>query len=235
MPEWIVRLVGAERDLRFLATTLREADCRVTKKDGEFHLRSSRFEALADAGEVKTAADEMIERANLAAVIRFERYGGVLPGEVVGLEPDGSRHVTVFLKAGALLMAAPATAFGSVTVVGSQTKPEPLDLTRDMSLLQRRPLLLKALKHVRDEPGWPGYWKAVEALGEQVGGLHRIPELGWASEDEVDRFRKTAHHHRHHRKPAPLNPMTETEGRSFVLRLLLRCLDWELSGRSGTR
>lgn len=119
MPEWMVRLVGAERDLRFLATTLREADCRVTEKDGQFHLRSSRFEALAGAGEVKTAADEMIKLANLAALLRFERYGSVLTGEVVGLQPDGSRHVAVFLKAG-VVMADVATVSGSITVVGSR-------------------------------------------------------------------------------------------------------------------
>jgi hypothetical protein len=53
MPEWLVQLVGAERDLRFLATSLCNPDCRVTEDDGEFHLRSRRFEALAGASRLR--------------------------------------------------------------------------------------------------------------------------------------------------------------------------------------
>jgi hypothetical protein len=225
MPEWIVRLVGEEWNLRFLASALRSGDSRVTEEDGEFHLRSSRFAALASAGEVKAVADELLEQASLVAPARFDGYGGVLINRIIRLEQDKSRQVTDFLYCKVTCRVIPSAAdIASIE--------EPRDLNRDMSLLQRRPLLLKALRHVRDEPGWPGYWKAVEALGEQVGGLHRIPELGWASEGEVDRFRKTAQHYRHHRVPAPPNPMTETEGRGFVLRLLQRCLDWERSRRS---
>jgi hypothetical protein len=231
MPEWLVRVTGKERDLRFLATTLREADCRVTEKDGEFHLRSSHFEALADAGEVKTAADEMIERANLVAPLRFEGYRDVLPGEVVGLEPDGSRHVTVFAKAGAVLMAARATAFGSVTVVGSHTKPEPLDLTRDMSLLERQPALRMALSYMRDEPNWYGYYKADEAIRDAVGGDRGLIRNGWITKKGLSRFTHSAQPERHHDCPGPADKMTEAEGRSFVLRLLRRWRDEDLSGR----
>ena len=228
MPEWIVRLVGEEWNLRFLASALRSGDCRVTEEDGGFYLRSSRFASLASAGEVKTVADELLEQASLVAPARFDGYGGVLIDRIIRIEQDGSRQGTDFMYCRVTCRVIPSAAdIASIE--------EPRDLNRDRSLLRRRPLLLKASRHVRDEPGWPGYWKAVEALGEQVGGLDRIPELGWASEDEVDRFRKTAHHHRHHWVPAPPNPMTEIEGRAFVLRLLQRCLDWERSGRPKPR
>jgi len=230
MPEWLVRLTGKERDLRFLATTLRGADCRVTEKDGEFHLRSSHFESLADAGEVKTAADEMIDQANLAALIWFERYGGVLPGEVVGLEPDGSRHVAVFTMVGAVI-AGPATAFGSVTVVGSHTKPESLDLTRDMSLLQWQPALRVALSYMRDKPDWHGYYKAYEAIRDTVGGDRGLVRKGWTTRKALSRFTHSAQPERHHDCPGPANKMTEAEGRSFVLSLLRRWRDEDLSGR----
>jgi hypothetical protein len=84
MPEWMVQLLGPERDLRFLDTTLRNADCRVAEDHGEFYLRASCFAALAGAGEVKTAADEMIERANLAALLRVNRYWSVRTAGVLG-------------------------------------------------------------------------------------------------------------------------------------------------------
>jgi hypothetical protein len=223
MPEWIVRLVGAERDLRFLATTLRNPDCRVTEEDGEFHLRSSGFAALSDAGGVKTAADEMIKGANLAALIRFERYGGVLPGEVVGLEPDGSRHVSVFLEAGAVAIAGMAP-----TVVGSQHTPPP-DLSRDMALLKRKPALADALSYLHDEPNWHGCWKAFEAVRKAAGGNRGLKRRGWTAEKPLSRFTHSAQPERHHDCPGPADQMTEAEGRLFVHRLLERWRDEELS------
>lgn len=72
----------------------------------------------------------------------------------------------------------------------------------------------------------------VSTLGREVGGLKGIIYLGWASHEQlVERFRETAHYHRHHEHAAPPNPMTEGEGREFVLGLLRRWIDWERSGR----
>ena len=166
MPEWIVRLVGEEWNLRFLASALRSGDCRVTEEDGGFYLRSSRFASLASAGEVKTVADELLKQASLVAPARFDGYGGVLIDRIIRIEQDGSRQGTDFMYCRVTCRVIPSAAdIASIE--------EPRDLNRDISLLRRRPLLLKASRHVRDEPGWPGYWKVVEALGEQVGGVDR--------------------------------------------------------------
>jgi hypothetical protein len=230
MPEWTVRVTGNERDLRFLATTLRNADCRVVEEDGEFRLRSSRFETLVEIGEVKAAADEMIKMADLVASVWCDGYRRVFIDRIMRLAQDGSRQGAEFRRLKVSFTVVPST---SLTNVGSVE--EPRDLNQDISLLKRRPLLLKAIRYVDGEPGWPGYWKAVEALGEQVGGVDQIAKLGWATEDEVARFRKTAHHHRHHRSPAPADPMTQDAGRSFVRRLLQRCVDRELTRGQSAR
>ena len=70
MSEWLVRLVGRERDLRCFATTVPDP-WRVTEEEGNFYLRSSRFEKLGDAGEVKRVADEFVDWADLHALVRF--------------------------------------------------------------------------------------------------------------------------------------------------------------------
>ena len=228
MPEWLVRLAGRERDLRFLATALRDP-WRITEEASKFYLGSSRFEGLGDAGEVKRLADEFVDWADLHALLRFEGYQGVQTAEIVGLDPNGSSRATVTIFAAAFASGR-ATVFGSATIIGSQPTPPP-DLTRDTSLLRQRPRLAKAVKYVREEPGWYGYWKATEAFGEEIGGLDEIVSRGWATQDQYDRFYKTVHHHRHHRVPAPANPMREDEVRSLLLGWLRRCLDWRLSER----
>jgi hypothetical protein len=227
MPEWLVRIQGPKRDLRFLATAVRDP-WRVTNKDGEFYLRSGRFENR-DAKEVKRLADEFVQWAELHALARFEGYQGVVTGEIVGLGPGGSRSIVLFPATGH------ARGFGSAIGVGAPGQSRPPDLARDTALLRRRRFLAKAFRHVREEPNWLGYWKAAEALGDDIGGLKHVTARGWASQDQWKRFEETAHHNRHHRKPSPANPMSDAEGRSFILGLLRACLDWRLSQASGAR
>ena len=213
---------------RFLARELCD-HWRVTEEDGKFYLRSSRFEGLSDAGEVKRLAEEFVDWSDLRALVRFEGYQGVHTAEIVGLNPNGSRHETIVFAVGHV-QAGPATASGVMAVVGSPAEPRP-DLTRDTSILKQRRSLAKALRYVREEPNWYGYWKATEALGEEIGGLKNIVSHRWTTEDLYKRFEGTVHHHRHHRKPAPPNQMSENEVRLFLLGLLRRCLDWRLSER----
>jgi hypothetical protein len=228
VPEWLVRLTGQERDLRFLATALRDP-WRVTEEDGRSYLRSSFFNGFSEAAEVKLAADEMIDRANLAGLLHFERYAGVSTGEVVRVRPDGSRDISVSTATGLVIAEARVVAFSSSD--GPASKPSPPDLAADIAFLEQQPAIAKALSHVRNEPDWYGYWKAVEALGRAVGGVKGIVNLGWASDEQVERLRQTAHHFRHHDQPAPPNPMTEAGARAFVVALLRRWIQWERSGR----
>jgi hypothetical protein len=220
--------MGRERDLRFLASAIRDP-WRITEEDGKFYLRSSRFEGLNDAGEVKRLADEFFDCADLVARVRFEGYQRVHTAEVVGIKPDGAHHATIAFAVGHAEGVGSAMAVGVAEVVGSPVKPQPPDLTRDTSLLKQRLSLAKALRHLREEPNWYGYLKATEALGEEICGLKNVVNRGWATKDEWDRFYHTVHYHRHHRKPAPPNPMSEGEAKSFLLGLLRSCADWRLS------
>jgi hypothetical protein len=228
VPEWRVRLTGQERDLRFLATALRDP-WSVIEEDGRSYLRSSLFDGFGEAAEVKQAADDMIERANLAGLLHFERCSGVSTGEVVRVRPDGSQDISVSIATGLVIAEASVVAFSSSD--GPASKPSPPDLTADIAFLEHQPAVVKALSHVSNEPHWYGYWKAVEAVGRAVGGVKGIVNLGWASDEQVERLRETAHHFRHHDHPTPPNPMTEAEARSFVVALLRRWIQWERLGR----
>ncbi len=47
-----------------------------------------------------------------------------------------------------------------------------------------------------------------------------IAKLGWASDDEVRRFKDSTQVRRHHAVPGPDKPMTDSEARAFVRDLL---------------
>lgn len=99
-----------------------------------------------------------------------------------------------------------------------------------MSLLERQNDLVKALSYMRGEPNWYGYYKAYEAVRDAVGGDRGLIRKRWATKPALRRFTHSAQPDRHHDCPGPADPMTEAEGRSFVLRLLERWRDEELSG-----
>jgi hypothetical protein len=156
-------------------------------------------------------------------LIRFDGEG-VETAEAIGPGPDARETVFLFVKH----WSDTKSAFGWATITGPQTAPAP-DPNKDISLLKRRPFLARAARYLREEPGWYGYWKAAEALGNEIGGLDEIVRRGWASEDQWKRWAGTVNYHRHHRKSAPSKPMPEDEVRSLLHRWLRRCLDWRLS------
>lgn len=129
------------------------------------------------------------------------------------------------------------TAFLSGLWFEEQTVAESPDagsatLSADMALLQHQPALAEALRYLREEPDWPGYYKAFEAVRDAAGGERGLRQRGWAAKPAVTDFTRSAQPGRHHRyEHAPPNPMTKAEGRAFVLGLLRRWIDWERAGR----
>ena len=94
------------------------------------------------------------------------------------LHPHGSRDVTVFGDLAIRLDADIFVATGFVgTGVSARSAP---DLNADTLLLRQRPLLAKALRHVREEPGW--YWLLEGCRGSRGGNRraeeHRQPRVG---------------------------------------------------------
>jgi hypothetical protein len=217
-------LVGEEGDLRRCALAIR-GTWWVTEENGEFYLGSDRLKKLGHAKEVKRLADEFVELVHLQMLARSERRGSVCTSAVFRIHSGGSRDTTVFLDTGRLTIKGGDVEFS--TCDGSA--PSAPDGMADISVLKQRPRLATAYRHLNAELNWTGYWKATEALGEDIGGVGNIISHGWATEDEFKRFEQTIHHHRHHRVPAPPNQMSDGEARSALFGWLRKCLDWRRS------
>ena len=71
-----------------------------------------------------------------------------------------------------------------------------------------------------EEPNFPGYYKAFEAIRDSVGGHAALLKTGWCSRRALNRFTQSAQPDRHHDWPEVDQSMTEAEGRAFVLNLL---------------
>jgi hypothetical protein len=232
MPEWMVRLVGAERDLRRLARALRSGEHRITEEEGGFYLRSLRFEALADDGEVIDAADEIIEQANLLAPYVAPGVGAVRTGiQVISVSTDGSRRESRFgIRVAPVMDVSWAS---DVVLPGSGTAAEAhTDLSVDLADLMAEPHLLHGLRYLRDEPDWTGYYKAFEAIWKAAGGKDRLWQRGWATREEVDSLNDSPQTKRHHvPRRMPRNPMTLAQARTVLVRLARKLVEWVSAGR----
>jgi hypothetical protein len=227
MPEWMVRLVGADEALRFLARTLSGPEHRVTEEDdGKFYLRSRRFADLDKAEAVKRVADKVVEQVNRAAFLWRAGYQDAKTAEVVRVDPDGSRSVAI------IAIGVPAEARsdahpGTLVPVGPG-RP----LCPDVALLEQEPSLAAAIDYIRNEPNWTGYYKAFEAICKAAGGEHELWRRGWATREEVESLNDSPQPKRHHKpRRVPRDPMTLPEAKQLLLRLARKLIEWVSAGR----
>jgi hypothetical protein len=227
MSEWMVRLIGPERDLRLLAESLQDADCRVIAEADGSYLRTCDFRSLAEVGAIKRIAEEIISRANRAAVLRYGDFCHVKTGAVLCVQADGSRSVTIFPPTALSWM----EAYAPQAVGACAAKPKP-NLRRDMDVLQQEPALDEALGYLESEPNEYGYYKAFEAIRNAAGGEHKLWKRGWATREEVESLRDSPQPKRHHDpRGMPKNPITLPTMRAVLLRVARRLAEWVSAGR----
>ena len=227
MSEWMVRLIGPERDLRLLAESLQDADCRVIVEAHHSYLCSCDFKRLSEAGAIKRIAEEIVRRANRAALLRYDGFCHVKTGAVLCVQADGSRGVTVFPPTALTCMETHAPeAVGACAV-----NPRP-NLRRDMGVLQQEPALDEALGYLQSEPNAYGYYKAFEAICKAAGGEHELWKRGWATRAEIERLNDSPQAKRHHvPRRRPKDPMTLPEMRAVLLRLARRLVQCVSTGK----
>jgi hypothetical protein len=92
---------------------------------------------------------------------------------------------------------------------------------------------------------WANLYKIWEILRDDVGGGSKaIKDRGWASDNQLTRFTRSANHpkasgadarHARDTTEPPPNPMALSEARDFILTLVQDWLEWGASVASGPR
>lgn len=232
MAEWLVEVRGSDRDLRLFQQAHPETDWKVAFEDGRCVLRSTQFAGLTDEQDVRRLASEYVDHADLACRMESPEFDGLKIGAVIRRNDDGTAVHHVYARDTLHVFASMDAVI--VTNNGRTLRPTPPDITQTIRLIPSHPELRAALRYLRDEPTWPGLYKAFEAIQKAVGGTTLIAARGWASKNKCDRFTGSAQPDRHHDWPGPKKPMTLDEGHAFVVSLLKKWLASLATSGSGS-
>lgn len=226
-PGWGAAVLGEPTDLEDWTHTLKEPfDPWVEMHGPETVLRSASFDELASASEVHDCAIALIERLN-GAVALSQQAKQLRLGGIVQFAADGELHRTIFAEGSAF---ARAKVRASAIVIGPDGKPvpspppQPSEVQKWTTLAENDDLLDDALIYFGRATDWFDIYKTLECLILKFGGSESaFLALGWVSEAEITRLKRTANSARHAKRKftPPPNPINLNEART-LLGLLLR-------------
>jgi len=120
MPKWLVRLQGERFDLEDLPSLVCSPEHTVIEEDGSYYLKSSDFDSLGSADEVRDRALTIVKMLNGAMKLHIPGFRGVSEAGVTLIEEDGRRHHYVYLE-GSITLRSKVSA--NATVTGSNGTP----------------------------------------------------------------------------------------------------------------
>lgn len=235
---WMAQLKADAFDLETLHELFSGRSPRVElEQDGHF-LIADDFTDLADAEEVRAAAESILRNMNGVARMHHPSHRQVqLSGQFV--DEESRVHAiaapeTITLRSRADL----------VVVRKEGEKPPPPPPPKGpviVELAQKNPNVADALRLLgapQERLHWSDLYKLFEIVGDDVGGENEVVRHGWAGSSQLKRFRASANRQdisgdeaRHARNlgAPPRRIMSESEASVLVRHLVRRWIDWRLN------
>lgn len=193
MPNWLVKLEGEKFDLEDLPSLLRSPEHTVIEENGSYYLKSSDFDSLSSADEVRECAIEIIEILNGAVKLHIHNFRGVSEDGVTLIEEDGSRHQYIYVRSAGTVRSKVSANLTVTTSNGTQqAAPLLTNVESWLSLAKGDKAVADALHFFRENT-WGSLYKIYEIIKDDVGGKKEvITTNGWATKKGLDRFTQTA-------------------------------------------
>lgn len=229
---WKARLKGDSFDLDTLTDLFSEGDPTIAADEEGYFLQSSTLDGLTEATAVKERADELLDNVNGVARVLDPSYRNVeLDGK---FDSDSGRSVVIEIGT-----ATARARVGAVVVQTGETNtshPAPRG-PRYVALAAVDADVAEALGYLAASVDPATLFKVYEIIEHDVGSWREIREAGWASRNEIARFKASvnrpevsgtdARHARYAGTP-PGDPMNQAEARRFLIDLLHRWMDSKL-------
>jgi hypothetical protein len=234
MAEWLVGLKGDKAELEYLCK-LSSQSWIVIEEDGTYYLKSTRFNAVADAFNVRADASKIIDSMNGVARLVFHKFDGAKVGGIIRVESNGKPPTQYLMPSG--ILSAERVGIPATTVSGfGQKASQPFSIPelRWIEVAQKDMQVNKALAlYGRLEPNWRNLYMVLETIEDDVGGEIELTKKGLAPEGKIKLFKRTAnnflvlgHEARHstERFKTPPKPMPLEEAQSLIKRILKKWL-----------
>jgi hypothetical protein len=201
---WKVTLKGDVFDLETVQQELRVSDFRVLEEGGKFHLVGDRFEAIGTNQEVHATAQEVIADLNLSLHLARPDFTSIgFGGAIEERRADGSSvtHQWVYPMGVRARMRLGAAVISQSGEVKPPPPPRPSFPENVMKPFGADENFREAVKAFNAEPkNYKDLYIAYETVRKGVSKSNNyksLLDLGWATNDELDRFHDTAHPRRH--------------------------------------
>ena len=232
---WEVQLTGASTELRMLADTFTGGEIQIAQSGQEYVLRSAQFELLDSATSVRQCAIELVTALSSSVRLMLGAREAIGVGAAVyRVGPDGKRGAT-FVLIGHVVSHERVL---PLTVVHGTQSHRPADpISAWLPLIRPDSVVAEALR-LRDADAldWVDLYRLYEVIESDVGHLMR--QLGWASQNELKRFTRTANsvaavgdkaRHGVEQSDPPPKPMSLAHARALIDRVLRAWLEWKAS------
>jgi hypothetical protein len=193
--KWEVQLNGDTDDLRELAKSLTKDDLCITERNGQFFLETTRFSGLTTIEELRSAASDLL--SILTGAVRLS-LGGRTPLQIANIakvREDGTRDIFGSMSATIQVKVSCGGKItrsdGTVEVINPADKVPiwvnvALKDLKDTSV-KKALQLLGIYKH-----SWVSLYRLYEVIEEDVGGIDKIANEGWATKKAIKLFKRTA-------------------------------------------
>jgi hypothetical protein len=234
MKDWRIRLIGHGFDLEDLSTQEGSSDWIIFKEEGDYFLKSSLFDDLKDAEEVRKVATDILDKLNGLAKLRFTNFQPLKIDAVSYIDDSGKKHQFVLIHSATLTMrsrlSATATVVKSDDTIDASDKRQPSIVELGYSIAKKDANVAEALRIFGSlETNWFNLYKVFEIIRDDVGGHDQLIRTGWTSKKKIRRFTGTAQsseilgdeaRHVRYKGGPPSDPMSLSEAKSFVKAML---------------
>lgn len=229
---WVVELSGDNRVLDELSKVLNLPELSIKKEDGSYYLESDIYNDNSAYKDVKNTVNCLLPKINASAKIVLNSHASIKLSGITNILENGKNEA--YVSATSATVSCTASVSIKVTYKdGTEEIHNPADPVMNWIKLGLTddPAIKKVFDLVNyDFDSWVGLYNICEAIQESIDGS--IPKKGWCSENKSGLFGRTAcspeavgvkaRHSNKKRYPAPKNPMTHDEAKSFVKDLLTK-------------
>lgn len=231
---WEVVVDGTDADLTLLVNLVERSDIQFSRQGDQVILRANSFERFSEAVEVKAEAERILTSLSGSVSLRLSMMLRLRAGTICRIGPGYRRE---------------SHAFANVAIARTRVMPPRVTVTREdgledvmspqsevdriLDVALRDPIVERVLR-LRSNPrrDWSDLYRIYEIVEHDVG-KRTIIRNGWASDNELTRFARSASsvtvagdtaRHGVERQDPPPRPLTLAEANSLIDRILEKWL-----------
>jgi hypothetical protein len=207
-----------------LSKSLNSPELCVIKEENQYYLKSTSFNQLNNADEVRSKAEEILSLINGASRSILGTRKPILLDSVIKITDDGKKQKNFFESVEVTVRSTFTAIVDGAEVHQAEPIPDWIKIAQSNENVAK---VLRLLS--KGDYDWVNLYRIFEVIEGDVGGISQIIQEAWATEPAIKRFKHTANsvgaigddaRHGKETTQPPKNPMTISETKSLIETIL---------------